>query len=44
VDGGGFGVAVEVLVVERDVTDVDQGQLDRGLQMLGEELDECGAE
>jgi len=44
VDGGGFSVAVEVLVVERDVTDVDQGEVDRGLQVLGEELDEGGAE
>ena len=44
VDGGGLVVAVEVLVIEGNFTDVDQGQLDRGLQVLGEQLDEGGAE
>ena len=43
-DGGRLVVAVEVLVVERDVTDVDQRELDRGLQVTGEQLDEGGAE
>jgi hypothetical protein len=44
VDGGGLVVAVEILVIEWNVADVDQGELDRGLQMSGEELDEGGAE
>ena len=44
INGGGFGVAVKVLVIKGNVADVDQRELDRGLQVSGEELDEGSAE
>jgi hypothetical protein len=43
-DCGGLVVAIEILVVEGDFADVDEREFDRGLQLLGEELDERGAE
>jgi hypothetical protein len=43
-DCGGFVFTIEVLVIEGNLTNVDQREFDRGLQVSREEFDEGGAE